>query len=868
VSLISIGFCNQTYYLARGTVRDYFSSKLNIILSCCVATNIYSYREENSELRVALDAIDDQNRRLDMNRTRELQSLKEEVLGAVMQLKQETSLQNLTIRKHFDALQSLKTDRITGVSGTVKDEFRYHNDRSEANVQKLSSNMKLLASVATKLARETKMIASEQWLLRGLSYDGMKSRHENVKDSHTDSFAWIFNRDTNQEGEERPPHQFPEWLERKSGTYWIRGKPGSGKSTLMKYLCRHSQTVQMLRIWAGNAQLVTASFFFWTNGSMLQRSQEGLLRSILYELLRQAPELIPKVCSKYSESIPWQNEPEPWTRNELLDCLTRIGTHGTVSKRFCLFIDDLDEYHAPEEGGFRELVSLLHGIGSSPDIKLCVASRPENDFVDAFKRDNLYLRVEEMTRNDIRKYVDANFNSNAHFAKYLSRDPQCQRLIESIVTQANGVFLWVALAVRSLLQSMTNSDRIVDLEARLKHIPPTLEEYFQQMLDSVESHYLEETAKLIQIALEASGPLRLMTYWLLDGEDVTSLKEEDCEHIEDAIRRRLQARCKGLLEVTYYHDPDIDAAPSYCRIWYAKVSFMHRTVSDYLRSPNMQQLFRDRLPKEFDPRLMLCAGFLLQLKALQLHFKQLGITLGIEIFQEALESMMLYGHRIERDTLQSATSLYEILDDGETVCRSLPSYSSYAEDSPYYRKKASVVGLSVERGLGQYVSYRLNKNPKLVQDSSEELLARALRPTPPGMTDPKMVHLLLENGADPNALRRVPKQAQEGFEKISIWCWFLVEVYNRAVVTEHPIALYDVLKALISNGASLSQKVKVKTNHVNWRSTGRAADLYKQDKYIPVIEEARYIIQNAIPPEEFAQLSKAGSKKSRFLIFR
>lgn len=56
----------------------------------------------------------------------------------------------------------------------------------------------------------------------------------------------------------------------------LSGKPGSGKSTLMKYVSTefrefcHSNAV--LSPWADGENLVACSFFFWNVGSPLQKT--------------------------------------------------------------------------------------------------------------------------------------------------------------------------------------------------------------------------------------------------------------------------------------------------------------------------------------------------------------------------------------------------------------------------------------------------------------------------------------------------------------------------------------------------------------------------------------------------------------------
>jgi hypothetical protein len=90
----------------------------------------------------------------------------------------------------------------------------------------------------------------------------MRNRIETVEKAHEESFKWIFADDNrgdsgpgrvalfnerNREGAD----SFVKWLSSGNGAYHIAGKLGSGKSTLMKYLCGHSRVREELQKWAG-----------------------------------------------------------------------------------------------------------------------------------------------------------------------------------------------------------------------------------------------------------------------------------------------------------------------------------------------------------------------------------------------------------------------------------------------------------------------------------------------------------------------------------------------------------------------------------------------------------------------------------------
>jgi predicted ATPase len=61
------------------------------------------------------------------------------------------------------------------------------------------------------------------------------------------------------------------------GFLWIKGNPGTGKSTLMKLLFEDAK-----RNAKGNPSQITLSFFFLARGTVEEKSTEGLYRSLLY----------------------------------------------------------------------------------------------------------------------------------------------------------------------------------------------------------------------------------------------------------------------------------------------------------------------------------------------------------------------------------------------------------------------------------------------------------------------------------------------------------------------------------------------------------------------------------------------------------
>ena len=144
-----------------------------------------------------------------------------------------------------------------------------------------------------------------QEVKKSLFYPNIFSRQEQVAnefDGIENSYEWIFDERSEVESEvdnkskvsrKQPPwDNFSEWLRTGNAVYWINGKAGSGKSTLMNYICGHEKKTRSLKEWSSDRLLLTPTFFFWNAGVLQQKTIDGLLRSLIFQMLTECPELI------------------------------------------------------------------------------------------------------------------------------------------------------------------------------------------------------------------------------------------------------------------------------------------------------------------------------------------------------------------------------------------------------------------------------------------------------------------------------------------------------------------------------------------------------------------------------------------------
>ncbi len=175
--------------------------------------------------------------------------------------------------------------------GHIEDGKRWQEDLIEAIHQKNlgapygQSVLKPFSGVAGP-ARAEQVDELRKRLLNRLRFHDIKDRHERIAQAYEKTFEWIYRE---QEEGTKTWTSFVHWLEEDAGLYWITGKAGCGKSTLMKYLYNNKSTLGHLKKWSSQYVLATAAFYFWNSGSRMQMSPMGLLQSLLWDILRYYP---------------------------------------------------------------------------------------------------------------------------------------------------------------------------------------------------------------------------------------------------------------------------------------------------------------------------------------------------------------------------------------------------------------------------------------------------------------------------------------------------------------------------------------------------------------------------------------------------
>jgi hypothetical protein len=615
-------------------------------------------------------------------------------------------------------------------------------------------------------------------ILESLNYSMMTSRYERVVEAHPETFEWIFRSSSRGQAQW---NSFPDWLQTSAsqGVYWVSGKAGSGKSTLMKHILDDAKTYEYLAAWGQGTPVCIASFFFWSSGTDEQKSQAGLFRALLYQVLEQHPELIPQVLPElwaktYSRLLDSKTGPRAvsWSLQRLMSSFNMLVQQTAIPLKICFLIDGLDEFNGDHE----EIVELFKNITYRNNIKVCLSSRPWVVFEDSFW-DCPTLRLQHLTRPDIEQFVTDTFVHNNPFCKLKAREPKlASALISEIVEKADGVFLWVRIVVKSLLNGIRNRDDITILQERLRSLPRELEPLYRHLLGLIEPVYLHWASKAFQIIraiheidqLDIAEGQRILTMGIFNlaiDESITLENSQDIDidgmgPVYQNIAAQLTARCAGMLEVAGFskHLPVTGGS---------QIVYLHTTTREFLeKDENWSHLLKHTAKADFNPHLSIMKAAFLKLR-INLRNYQPDFESNKPLpddFKEWIRIVMVYASYANADirTRKAQTAILDRLD-GLVTSVARPTLHWANDILPFEQlgPKLSFLDFTTLYNLNGYVHEKLSDLPNSACNevassllylllASEDWLSEFRLPHP----RTEMVSLLLQLGADPNRLYR------------------------------------------------------------------------------------------------------------------
>ncbi|KAI1087487.1 hypothetical protein F5B19DRAFT_64893 [Rostrohypoxylon terebratum] len=566
-------------------------------------------------------------------------------------------------------------------------------------------------------------------VLGDLQFGQIEERRNAILQAHKNTYRWILDSDV---------ANLKAWLTTEDAPiYWISGSAGSGKSTLMKCIYENPRLRLRLAEWVGNRGLYIASHFFWSGGTALQRSQEGLLRTLLFQILLERLDLVPSVFPArwnrmYNHSDTLSDF--GWSTKELLDALFSLPSILGPDRLFIL-IDGLDEY----DGEYDKLLEEIKSLGETSSIKLCISSRPWLDFIDAFEGMPWKLYLQDLTRSDISTYINDELASQFRFKQLsLQNEVAAQDLVEKITTKAQGVFLWVYLVVKSMIRGLVDADSMKDLHRRLDDLPQQLEDFFDRILASIDDFYRARTARVFLTMAHARTSIPLISFYFLDREDELAfdpksfmgawpkVNQHELQLLETK-KRQLIAQCKDLIQIAEKPNDPI--------LFNFSASFLHRTVIDFIAQSRIAEKLIEDAGEGFSPITTLYEINAGQFESLihllpRLFLKPYLRSWYLASIYYARESEVSLHKSMTQRLDQITESLINYLENRSSIpysfSRAFRRLLNDGEDRPYTYSDESLLDLAVSCGLRLYV---IDKLEPILNQMSKNILLKTLRPS-------------------------------------------------------------------------------------------------------------------------------------------
>ncbi|RYP61303.1 hypothetical protein DL771_010180 [Monosporascus sp. 5C6A] len=389
--------------------------------------------------------------------------------------------------------------------------------------------------------------------LRDLLYfDDIDARLLTLKAAHNKTCQWFLEKE-----------QYKAWMTAEKfrehhGFIWIKGKPGAGKSTLMKFLDSDAKKAAK-----SNPGAVVVSFFFNARGEQLEKSTTGLYRSLLWQLFEKAEDL-QEVLDDIDSNARRIIQRDGWQLEILKETLAK-AVEGLGCRTLQFFIDALDECH---DDDVTDMISFFEKVGvraveTNIRLHICFSSR---HYPAIRIRWGLHIVLENEKEHDadIKQYIKAEVN--------LDDSRQAGSLRYQILEKSAGIFLWVALVI-PMLNKACAQGRVDEFQKCLDGIPLGLDNLFEMILTR-DGEDIQKLQLCIQWILFAKRPLKPEEYFFA-LRSPNSLETTRCWVLGDVsaevMHRFVHSSSKGLAEVT--KTGSADQKPT--------VQFIHESVQDF-----------------------------------------------------------------------------------------------------------------------------------------------------------------------------------------------------------------------------------------------------------------------------------------------
>lgn len=354
----------------------------------------------------------------------------------------------------------------------------------------------------------------------------------------------------------------------------------------MNYLVKSWNTETHLN--HGGFQYVIVSFFFdFRMSTMTANNLEGILKMFLHTLSNKYPKLEKDLADKNAENS-FSRANEALLMNLLCESVRSLNV------RLCAFIDGLDEYR----GAYMDLVISLLEIQDRTNMKVVLASRPEAALKQAFK-DFPQIQMQDHNSSSVRVYIDSTVSRGRQDLVNVD-DIFDEDMRRSVMDRAEGVLIWVRLAVDELMHAARANLSREDLREILERLPRELKDMYDYSVSRQNALYQTETCLLLFLLHIFGGTASfgvLRGIWSFCYRYFGSCQDMTPDLSDAAILARIMALLSSFVDYVAIRMTSI-VRPIHKVVEPGKgeIRLMHKTLQAYLHQSRYVQSL---LPTEF-----------------------------------------------------------------------------------------------------------------------------------------------------------------------------------------------------------------------------------------------------------------------------
>lgn len=559
----------------------------------------------------------------------------------------------------------------------LKEQEDLLQNRLLPEVKQMYNDNRAAHSITHHQLEKARITTDQKDFLRKLSFPGMSQRHESIEPPAIGTYEWIFADDSSSDDSSLQQEfggKFMQWLSSDEKVFWISGKAGSGKSSLMAFIESHRSFEKGLKHWSKGRSLTVLTFFFWRPGLDLQKSITGLLRSLLHQLLTKKPSAIDKVCAndpalRYSD----------WTEGRLSRVLSEVlDLYQHADECIFFLIDGLDEF----EGDYSKLLRVILPIKLRSNVRICLSSRPLNVIQQSLQT-YATIRLEDLNYRDITHYV---------FSELRAVDYPHMDHMTKIPSRAAGIFLWAALVTKELIKCYQEDHSKATLQSVLDDMPQGLAPLFNSLFSHVDKRSHNFLLLIFQMLKKSGGNYNVNIAYItacLYHKEASSLHDflDRCQNVE----RWIVLRSKGLLQVFSgdrlggplrgwaLQDPSTheqrqaaltdDETQSWMKLAWPRVNWLHRSAYDYIFNGETADL--PKWIRQIDIAQDLLYGYAWLFRYGLLFY----VSDGYALFSEMWMRKLILGTGLQ--TNEISEGVYQTLDDPYSLLDSSLSEESW-----------------------------------------------------------------------------------------------------------------------------------------------------------------------------------------------